>query len=72
VYGDHYIEIFLNEFDCKKNFSELNNAQKPFFIVQNLRYTYKSFPDCKLLYEEKFRLFFYNQDLIAGKIVMCS
>jgi len=72
VYGDHYIEIFLNEFDCKKNFSELNTAQKPFFIVQNLRYTYKSFPDCKLLYEEKFRLFFYSQDLIAGKIVMCS
>jgi len=71
VYGDHYIEIFLNDFTCKKHFAEATQAKRPFFAVQNARNNNRNLPDCLTLYEEKFRFLFYKKDLVVGKVIKC-
>jgi len=71
VYGDGYIEIFLNDFTCKKHFAEASQAKRPFFAVQNARNNNRNLPDCLTLYEEKFRFLFYKKDLVVGKVIKC-
>ena len=76
VYGNNYANVFLQKkgFSCFKTYSSLDSAkQRPLFAYQNARNIKRSDPkDCKLIFTDKYNYFFYDKDIITGKLWFCS
>ena len=76
IYGDTYNGAYLEElgFSCFKSYSSVDEPkERPFFAYQNTRNLKRSDPkDCKLIHLEKYKYFFFNQELVMGELWYCD
>ena len=76
VYGSIYNGAYLKEygFTCFKGYSSIDEpVDRPYFAYQNTRNLKRSDPkDCSLVFEEKYKYFFFKQDLVMGELWFCE
>lgn len=75
IFDGGYIKEFINNenINCYNGYSKIDAEKiKPFLVVQNARNLYKNPKDCKILFEEKYKLIFYQKDLLAGRLWLCD
>lgn len=71
----HSVKHFLNDtnFNCYDIWQKIDtNYERPFFAVQNVRNLKKSIPyKCFVIHETGFKLFFYENKIITGRLLEC-
>lgn len=75
IFDGGYIKEFINNenINCYNGYSKIDAEKiKPFLVVQNARNLYKNPKDCKILFEEKYKLIFYQKDLLTGRLWLCD
>ena len=74
--GGMYNGAYLEElgFSCFKSYSSIDEPKgRPFFAYQNLRNLKRSDPkDCSLIHVEKYKYFFFKQELVMGEVWYCD
>ena len=75
ILGDMYVKEFLitENFKCFRNYSHIDNEDRPFIAYKNVRSVKKRDPvNCKKIEEESYRYLFLKKKISVGTIWYCD